>query len=165
MEQRRPREVILIAALAANGVIGRDGALPWRLPEDLKRFRRLTLGHTLLMGRKTFDSLGKPLDGRDNWVLSRDAAFAPAGVRVFASLQAALEAAPPQLFAIGGADLYAQLLPQAQRLELTEVHAEVSGDAFFPAIDRSQWREVAREDHSVDDRHAWPYSFVTLERR
>ena len=165
METRPKREIVLIAAVAANGVIGRDGGLPWRLPEDLQRFRRLTMGHAMLMGRKTFDSLGKPLPGRDNWVLTRAPGFAPQGVRVFTSLQQALDASPPVLYVIGGADLYAQVLPIAQRLELTEVHSDIAGDAHFPAFDRSQWREVAREQHDADARHSHPYSFVTLVRR
>jgi dihydrofolate reductase len=160
-----PPLIVLIAALADNGVIGRDGALPWRLPEDLKRFRRLTMGQTLLMGRKTFESLGKPLDGRDNWVLTRDPAFAPPGVRVFHSLADALHAAPATLYIIGGAELYAQTLPSAHRLELTRVHAAVEGDARFPDFDAAAWREAGREDHAADARHAFPYSFVTLERR
>ena len=157
----------LIAAVADNGVIGRDGDLPWRLPEDLKRFRRLTTGNTVLMGRKTWVSLGRPLPDRANWVLTRDAAFtAPEGVRVFRDLAAAL-AAPPQgeLLVIGGAELYRQALPQAGRLELTRVHATVPGDTFFPEIDAAQWRETAHEDRPADERHAHAYSFVTLERR
>ncbi|MDR3416100.1 MAG: dihydrofolate reductase [Nevskia sp.] len=155
----------LVAAVAENGVIGRDGGLPWRLPEDLKRFRRLTLGNTVLMGRKTFESLGKPLDGRSNWVLTRQPGFAPAGVRVFHDLETVL-AQPPQgqLMVIGGAELYRLTLPLAQRLELTRVHAAVEGDTRFPQFDPAQWREMAREDHPADPRHAWPYSFVTLVR-
>lgn len=155
----------LVVAVADNGVIGRDGDLPWRLPEDLKHFRRLTLGNTVLMGRKTFDSLGKPLEGRANWVLTRDPAYAPAGATVFHTLDAAL-AAPPQgeLLVIGGAELYRQTLPHARRLELTRVHAEVAGDTCFPAYDPAQWREIAREDRAADERHAHAYSFLTLER-
>jgi dihydrofolate reductase len=158
-------ELILIAAVADNGVIGRDGTLPWRLPEDLKRFRRLTLGKTVLMGRRTFESLGKPLDGRDNWVLTRDPAFSPAGVRVFRDLNCALALEPPELYVIGGAEIYRQTLPLAQRLELTQVHAEPAGDTHFPAFDRADWRETMREDRPADDRHPFSYSFVTLARR
>lgn len=147
-------------------MIGRDGGLPWRLPEDLKHFRRLTMGNTVLMGRKTFDSLGKPLEGRANWVLTRDPAYAPAGAKVFHTLDAAL-AAPPQgeLLVIGGAELYRQTLPYARRLELTRVHANADGDTHFPAYDPAQWREVARQDRAADERHAHAYSFLTLERR
>jgi dihydrofolate reductase len=156
----------LIAAVADNGVIGRNGALPWKLPEDLKHFRRLTLGNTVLMGRKTYDSLGKPLDGRANWVLTRDPAFAPAGVRVFRELAAALAAEPQgRLLVIGGGELYRLSLPLAQCLELTLVHASPSGDAHFPDYDAAQWREAARADHVADERHPFAYSFVTLVRQ
>ncbi len=158
--------VILIAALAENGVIGRDGALPWRLPEDLKRFRRLTLGNTVLMGRKTWDSLGKPLDGRDNWVLTRDGGFTAAGVQVFHHLEQALSAPRNgNLMVIGGAELYRQTLALADRLELTQVQASMAGDTWFPTLNPADWRETAREDHAIDDRHQYAYSFVTLECR
>lgn len=155
----------LVAAVAENGVIGRGGTLPWRLPEDLKHFRRLTLGNTVLMGRKTYDSLGKPLDGRANWVLTRDPAFAAPGVRVFRELAEALAAEPQgRLLVIGGGELYRQTLPLAQCLELTLVHASPQGDAHFPAYVPAQWREAARTDHAADERHPCAYSFVTLVR-
>ena len=155
----------LVVAVSENGIIGRDGGLPWRLPEDLKHFRRLTLGNTVLMGRKTFESLGKPLEGRANWVLTRDAAFAPAGAQVFRDLEAALAATPQgELLVIGGAELYRQTLPLASRLELTRVHAQIEGDTHFPDYDTQQWRETARVDHAPDERHAHAYSFLTLDR-
>ena len=157
-------QLILVAAIADNGIIGRDGALPWRLPADMKHFRRLTLGHTVLMGRKTFDSLGKPLEGRDNWVLTRDRRYAPAGARVFHELDVAVQEAPAELYVIGGAELYALTLPRASRLELTLVHGNIVGDTCFPDFDRSAWREAAREDHAADEKHAHNYSFVTLVR-
>jgi dihydrofolate reductase len=157
-------ELILVAAIADNGVIGRGGTMPWRLPEDLKRFRRLTWGKTVLMGRRTFESLGRPLPGRENWVLSRARDFAPPGVRVFRDLAAALDAAPAELYVIGGSELYRQTLPLARCLELTEVHAALEGDTYFPPFDRRCWRETAREDHPADARHAYPYSFVRLIR-
>ncbi|WP_029921279.1 dihydrofolate reductase [Nevskia soli] len=160
----KPR-LTLVVAVSENGVIGRDGGLPWRLPEDLKHFRRLTLGNTVLMGRKTFESLGKPLEGRANWVLTRDAAFAAAGARVFRDLDAALAASPQgELLVIGGAELYRQTLPLASRLELTRVHAQVEGDTRFPDYDAKQWRETSRVDHAADERHAHAYSFLTLDR-
>lgn len=156
----------LVAAVADNGVIGRGGTLPWKLPEDLKHFRRLTLGNTVLMGRKTYDSLGKPLDGRANWVLTRDPAFAPPGVRVFRDLAEALAAEPQgRLLVIGGGELYRQALPLAQCLELTLVHAAPQGDARFPDYDAAQWREAARIDHVADERHPFAFSFVTLIRQ
>jgi dihydrofolate reductase len=156
----------LIAAVARNGVIGRDGRLPWRLPEDLKRFKRLTLGNTVLMGRKTWDSLGRPLPERDNWVLSRDPGFAPDGARLFRSLDQAL-AAPcrGELIVIGGAELYLQTLPLASRLELTEVEAEVEGDTHFPAFDPVEWPVIAETACPADERHALACRFVTRRRR
>jgi dihydrofolate reductase len=162
--------IVLIAAHDKNGVIGREGDLPWRLPEDLKRFRRLTMGRTLLMGRKTWASLGKPLDGRDNWVLSRDAAFAPAGARVFGTLDNALathaaEKPGEDLMVIGGAEIYRQALPHADRLELTRVQARVEGDAHFPVIDPAQWLEHTEAECPADARHAHAFAFVTLTRR
>lgn len=156
----------LIAAIAENGVIGREGRLPWTLPNDLRRFRRLTMGNTILMGRRTWDSLGHALDGRENWILTRDPTFCADDARVFHSLDDVYKAQPQGvLMAIGGADLYRQTLPMAGRLELTLVHARVDGDAHFPDIDENDWREVGREKHSADDRHTYAYDFVTYERR
>ncbi|MDE2149092.1 MAG: dihydrofolate reductase [Gammaproteobacteria bacterium] len=159
-------DLVLIAALDEGGLIGRGGGMPWHLSEDLRRFKRLTVGNTVLMGRKTFESIGRPLPGRQNWVLSRDPAFAPTGCRVFAALEAALAAeAHGTLFVIGGAELYRQTLPQADRLELTCIHIRLDGDTWFPAFDTGKWREITREDHPADARHAFAFSFVTLERR
>ncbi|TJY61031.1 type 3 dihydrofolate reductase [Sinimarinibacterium sp. CAU 1509] len=156
----------LIAALDRNRVIGRNGDLPWRLPDDLRHFKRLTRGKTVLMGRKTWISLGRPLPERDNWVISRDPAFRAEGARVFQSLETALQAHEPsqELMVIGGAELYRQLLSRADRLYLTEVDAEVDGDAWFPDFDRGQWRETAREVHAPDERHAYAFAFITLDR-
>lgn len=158
--------LVLVAALADDGLIGVDGDLPWRLPDDLRRFKALTLGHIVLMGRKTWDSLGKPLPGRDNWVLSRDAGFAPEGARVFRTLDDALAAAGERtIMVIGGAQLYGLTLPLAQRLELTRVNAQLPGDTYFPRIDEQDWQELASQAHAADERHAYPYRFVTLVRR
>lgn len=155
----------IIAALAQNGVIGIEGRLPWQVRDDLKRFRALTIGKTVLMGRKTWDSLGRPLSDRDNWVLTRDPQFRPEGARVFSSLAEALAAeCASELLIIGGAELYRQALPRADRMELTEIHADVNGDARFPEFDRLDWRELAREPHPADDRNEYPYSFVSYER-
>lgn len=157
--------ISLVVAMDEAGTIGRGGALPWRLPEDLKHFRRLTLGKTVLMGRRTWDSLGKPLEGRRNWVLSRDPAFRPAGAEVFASLEQALAAHDQgELVVIGGAQLYRQALPLAQTLYVTRVHARVEGDTTFPPWRESDFRQTAAVSHPADDRHAHAYSFVTLER-
>lgn len=159
----RPR-IELVVAAARNGVIGRDNGLPWRLPEDLKRFKALTMGHPILMGRKTFASIGKPLPGRKNIVLTRDASFEPEGVCVVHSWDDALLAADGlTLMVIGGAEIYALALPQADRIHLTEVDADVEGDAHFPSLD-GRWREVAREVHPIDERHAFGMAFVTLDR-
>ena len=155
-----------------GGLIGRGGQLPWRMPEDLKHFRRLTMGKAMLMGRRTWDSLGKPLDGREHWVLSRDRGFRPEGCRVFASLEAALAAhedrghgpLPHELMVIGGAELFRATLPVAQRIDLTRIHARIEGDTWFPVAGLAPFRETSRVDHPADARHAWPYSFITLER-
>lgn len=156
----------LIVAMDRGRLIGRDGDLPWRLPNDLKHFRQQTLGKTVLMGRRTWASLGRPLPQRDNWVLTRDRAFQAEGARVFHTLEAALTAHEAgELMVIGGAELYRQALPLAQRLYLTEIDVELDGDTRFPAFERDEWREVASESHAADERHAWPYRFVTLERK
>lgn len=156
-----------VVAVARNGVIGAAGGLPWRLPEDLKHFRRLTVGRPVLMGRRTWDSLGRPLPERTNLVLTRDPAwFAPGAVRVGSLAEArAAAGSAPRLMIIGGAELYRATLPDAATIHLTEVHADVPGDVRFPPLDPAEWRETAREDRPADERHAYPYSFVTLTRR
>jgi len=157
----------LVVAMDRNRVIGRGGDLPWRLPDDLKQFKQTTLGHTILMGRRTWDSLGRPLPGRDNWVLSRSSEFSPQGARVFASLDDALAAFEgDELMVIGGGELYKQALPRARRLYLTEVDTEVAdGDTWFPAFDPADFEELACVGHGADERHAWPFRFRTLQRR
>jgi dihydrofolate reductase len=159
--------VSLIVAMAQNGVIGRDNALPWRLPEDLKRFKAFTLGKTILMGRKTYESIGRPLPGRANLVLTRDRDWMAAGVIVVHSVEQALMQAGPgkELVAIGGAEIYRLVLPFARRIYLTHVHADVPGDTFFPDFDSTQWADVECRMHPADDQHAFPLTFVTLERR
>jgi dihydrofolate reductase len=157
--------ISLVVAMDEAGTIGRGGGLPWRLPEDLRHFRRLTLGKTVLMGRKTWDSLGKPLEGRRNWVLSRDPAFRPAGAEVFATLEQALAAhREGELVVIGGAELYRQALPLARTVHLTRVHARVDGDTRFPAWREADFRQTGSVSHPADARHAHAYSFITLER-
>lgn len=148
-------------------MIGIENRLPWHLPADMKHFRALTLGKAVLMGRKTFESIGKPLADRINIVVTQDRQFRPEGVKVAHSIDEALTLASDQeeIMVIGGASFYAQLLPRAQRLYLTEIHQAFPGDAFFPAWDEGAWRETAREDHEPDDANPHPYSFVTLERR
>jgi dihydrofolate reductase len=159
------KTISLVVAMDEAGTIGRAGTLPWRLPEDLRHFRRLTLGKTVLMGRRTWDSLGKPLDGRRNWVLSRDPAFRPAGAEVFATLEQALAAhADGELVVIGGAELYRQALPLAQVVHLTRVHATIDGDTRFPAWREADFTQTSTVTHPPDARHAHAYSFITLER-
>ncbi len=163
-------QLVLVVARADNGVIGRDGALPWHLPADLRRFKRITVGKPVVMGRKTFVSIGKPLPGRHNIVLSRDAAWRAEGVTVVLNLAEAVAAAgldprarADEIMIIGGAQIYAEALPSAVRIELTEVHLSPTGDTVLPAFDAARWREVAREDHPAQG-DAPAHSFVTLER-
>ncbi len=156
-----------VVAMARNGVIGRDGGLPWRLPDDLRRFKAITMGKPILMGRRTCESLGRPLPGRENIVLTRDRAWSAPGCRVVHSLDEALAAAgeAAEVMVIGGAEVYRLAWPWLARLELTEVHGDVEGDTRLDAFDPSQWRELAREHHPADERHALAFSFLTLERR
>ena len=160
-------EVSLIVATDDGGGIGLRGGLPWHLPDDLRRFKALTLGKPVVMGRRTWDSIGRPLPGRLNIVVSRDPRRAIEGATVAATLEAALAAAGnvPEVCVIGGAEIYRLALPLADRVELTEVHANVGADTFFPPLDPAEWEEVAREDRAADERHAHPMSFVTLRRR
>jgi dihydrofolate reductase len=170
-------------AVDRRWAIGRNGRLPWRLPDDLRRFKALTLGHPVIMGRKTFQSIGRALPGRTNVVVTRQHGYRAPGATVVHSLQAALAEAravpSPRsrvpgprsgahgeecVFVIGGGQLYAQTLPLAGRLYVTHVETEVEGaDAHFPALDPGVWREVAREGHPADDRHPFPFSYVTYE--
>lgn len=154
----------IIAAMARDRVIGIQNRLPWHLPEDLAHFRRLTLGHHIIMGRRTFESIGYPLPGRATVIVTRDAGFRPPGCVSAASLEGAIAACgdDPEVFFVGGAQLYAQALPLARRLYLTEIDADFPGDAWFPEFDRAAWRETAREAHVAASGLA--YAFVTLER-
>jgi dihydrofolate reductase len=159
--------VSLIWAMADNRVIGIDNSLPWRLPADMQWFRAQTMGKPLIMGRLTFESFGaKPLPGRRNIVVSRNVDYRAAGVGVAASLGEALVLAGdvPEVMIIGGASLYQQALPLADRLYMTLVHAEPAGDAWFPAFDTTQWQEVEHNDFAADDKNPYPYSFIVLER-
>ncbi len=159
-------QITLIAALARNRVIGQGNALPWRLPEDLKRFKELTLGHPIIMGRKTWTSLGRPLPGRTNIVISRSPEFAAAGAVMVRSLHEAIEAAASsgtaEAFIIGGAEIFHQALPLAHRLQLTEIDRNYVGDVYFPNFDKSAWLEIARECHH--SANGFDYAFVTYER-
>lgn len=152
--------------MAENRVIGRGNALPWRLPADMKRFKALTMGHAVIMGRKTFDTMGKPLPGRRNIVLTRDRRWSSPGVEVTHDLAGALALAAGDslVFVAGGAEIYGLALPRANRLDLTLVHATVDGDAFFPEFSPSEWSLVEDEKHAADDRHAFPFSFRRYQR-
>jgi dihydrofolate reductase len=156
--------VFLVVARADNGVIGRDGALPWHLPADLKRFKALTMGSAMVMGRRTFDSLPGPLPGRRHIVLTRDPDWRAEGVETVHSVGEALDrGAGAPISVIGGAAIFALFLPRADRIELTEIHARPEGDVAIPAFDPAQWREAAREDHDAADGGP-AFSFVRLER-
>lgn len=156
--------VYLVAAVAANGVIGSGGKLPWRLPEDLRHFKELTLGHPVIMGRKTWESLGKPLPGRENIVVTRTPGYDAPGAHLAASLDAALAfcAGETLAFVIGGGQLYAAALPIADAMVITEIGREYAGDARFPAYDRSAWRETQRKAHTASD--GLRFDFVLYER-
>lgn len=159
--------ISLIVAMAQNGVIGRENSLPWRLPADLKRFRSFTLGKPIIMGRKTFESIGRPLPDRTNLVLTRDPGWVAHGVIVVHSLAEALAQADAieELVAIGGAEVYRLLLPLARRMYLTHVQADVAGDITFPEFDSTQWADIDCSSQPADEEHAYPLTFVTLERR
>ena len=157
----------LIAAVAHNSVIGRGGELPWRIPADLQYFKAITMGKPMIMGRRTFESIGKALPGRTNIVVTRSADFSADDVDVAGNLEQALEIAAgtgaDEVMVIGGGEIYAAALPRADRLYLTEVHIDAVGDVRFPTFDRAQWRELSRDDHAAaGDNPA--FSFVTLER-
>ena len=165
-------KVVLVAAVAENGVIGRDGALPWRLNSDMQHFRRLTLGRPVVMGRKTYESIGKPLKDRTNIVISRDPGYAAEGIVVAHSLEAAMELAredasrrgADSIAIIGGAGIFSDGLRFADRLEITLVHASPPGDTFFPAIDGETWRETARLRQEAAPGDDADVSFITYER-
>jgi dihydrofolate reductase len=159
-------KIAIVVAMAANRVIGKDNQLPWHLPADLRHFKQLTLGKPVLMGRKTYESIGRPLPGRANIVLTRDRDYAAPGCTVVHSLEEALEAAgtSPEVMVIGGAGLYSQVLPRTDTIYLTRVHAGFEGDTVFPELNESDWHEVGRTDCEPDERNPWPYSFLELVR-
>lgn len=158
----------IIVAVAENGVIGHNNQLIWHLPEDLKMFKRLTSGHPIIMGRKTFESIGKPLPNRTSIIITKNPEFQIEGCITVHSLEEAIEAANEieenEAFIIGGAEIYRLALPFVDTIYLTEVHHSFEGDTFFPAIDKDIWEEVNRTDHDVDEKHLYKYSFVELEK-
>ena len=159
--------ISIIVAVSANNVIGNEGDLPWRLPDDLRRFKAVTMGKPIIMGRKTCESIGKPLPGRQNIVITGQAGFDAPGCDVVGSKEAALAAAgdAAEVMVIGGSQVYALFLPDAGRLYLTRVHAELEGDVHFPDVASDDWRLVAAETHGADERNEYDYSFRTYERR
>ncbi len=159
--------IAIIAAVARNGVIGHRNRMPWHLPDDLKRFRRLTLGQAVIMGRRTFESIGKPLAGRNNIVVTRSPDWTRPGCHAVHSLEAALAAVHERedAFVIGGAEIYALALPVARRLYMTEIDRDFEGDAFFPEFDRSRWREVSRESRVLAGAEGFSYHFIAYDQR
>ena len=166
-------KIVLVAAIGENNVIGRNGQLPWRLKSDLQHFRRLTLNKPVIMGRKTYESIGKPLKDRTNIVLTKDLGLVVPGGVLANSLDAALGVARQdaekrgvdEIMVIGGSDLFAATLPKADRLEITHVHASPEGDAYFPPIDPTQWREVARRDYDAGPADDASFTVATYLRR
>src|SRR5262245_17558560 len=165
MSQSSGPRVYLVAAVAANGIIGANGKLPWHIPEELKHFKRLTLGHPIIMGRRTWESLKGPLPQRENIVVTRTPGYQAPGAAVAISLEGALALRPgqPVAFVIGGTQLFAEALPHAAGMVLTEIKRDYEGDTRFPDWDRSQWRESQREGHAAAD--GTPFDFVLYERK
>jgi dihydrofolate reductase len=158
--------VSLVVAMSENRVIGRNGGLPWRLPDDLKHFKQITVDHTVIMGRKTFDEVKHPLDNRRNVVISRNREFHPHGVTVVPTLAEALAlgATESEVFVIGGGEVFKLALPRADRLYLTVVHAQIEGDTYFPEFDAAAWVLEDEERHEADARHAYPFTFRNYQR-
>ena len=165
-------DIVFVVAIAENGVIGRDNALPWHLKSDLQRFKKITMGRPIIMGRKTYESIGRPLPGRTNIVVTRDAGFKADGVVTASSLDAAYDIAAEdavrrlvtEIMVIGGADIFKQWMNRADRLEITEVHAKPDGDTHLTAIDNKVWQEVSRERHAKTEGDSADYSYVTYRR-
>ncbi|MFP7410010.1 type 3 dihydrofolate reductase [Aeromonas veronii] len=162
-------KISMIAAMAHDRVIGKDNQMPWHLPADLAHFKRVTLGKSVLMGRKTFESIGRPLPGRRNLVISRNPGYQAEGIEVVGSVEAALAllagSSVEELMVIGGGHLYAEMLPSADCLYLTRIDLAVEGDTRFPAFDDGQWQRVDCESHPADEKNPHPYSFETWQRR
>ena len=156
----------LIVAMSENRVIGRDGDLPWRLSADLRRFKRLTMGHHIIMGRLTYDSIGRPLPGRTTVVISRNRNYNDPHIKVARDLEEAIELAPDdyEVFITGGAQIFSLALPLVQRCYLTLVHTELEGDVLFPEVRWDRWQLTAQERHAADEKNQFNYSFLTYER-
>jgi dihydrofolate reductase len=165
--------LVLVAAVAENGVIGRGGQLPWKIPGDLKRFKEITIGKPVIMGRRTYESMGGPLRDRFNIVLTHDGGYSAVGAVVVTDLESALALASKEaakaktsdIAIIGGNVVFEETLPRAHRLELTEVHGSPEGDAYFPKFDKTEWKEIRRDGPHQGEKDSLPYTFVTYERR
>ncbi|MDH3934569.1 MAG: type 3 dihydrofolate reductase [Gammaproteobacteria bacterium] len=159
-------KISIVVAMDANGVIGRGNELPWHLPADLQHFKKTTMGKPILMGRKTHESIGRPLPGRTNIVITRDSGYQAKGCVVVNSIDAAMQAAGEQdeIMVIGGAEFYRQVLAHTSTIYLTRIHASVDGDTVFPELNATDWREVERSDQSADEKNPYDYSFIRLER-
>lgn len=161
--------IALVVAIAENRVIGKDNQLIWHLPEDLKHFKQLTMGHPMVMGRKTFDAIGKPLPGRTSIIVTRQPDYqAPAGCVVVSSVEEALQeglSRDEHVMVVGGAEIYQQTLPYAEVVYLTLVHESFEGDVYFPDLDAEAWEVTDQEEHLPDERHAYPYTFFTFRRK
>ena len=159
--------ISIIVAASTNNVIGAQGELPWQLSDDLQRFRQLTMGKPIVMGRLTWESIGRPLPGRQSIVVTRQADFVADGCDVVASFAEAIDAAGDagEIMIIGGSQIYDLFLPQASRLYITRVHAEIEGDAFFPGIDETLWQLVSSEEHEADASNQYPFAFMSYERK
>ena len=160
---------IIMAAIARNSVIGKDNDLIWHLPADLRFFKQTTKGHTLIMGRKTFESLGNPLPHRDSWIITRNETYTAEGISVFHSLTRALDEAESRgldtIFILGGGEIYKQSIDIADKLIITEVHEKFEGDTYFPEIKQDVWEEVSREEHKADEKNKYDYAFVEYLRK
>jgi len=159
--------VTIMAAIAANNALGKDNQLIWHLPADLKRFKKTTLNHAVIMGRKTYESLGKPLSNRTNIIITRDKNYKAEGCVVVNSLKKALKIAAEvdeNPFILGGAEIYKQAMPFTDKLDITFVHHQFDADVFFPEIDKTIWKETSRENFKADENNKYDYSFVTFER-
>jgi dihydrofolate reductase len=162
--------ISLIVAMGENRVIGGNGHIPWRLPADFKHFKELTMGHPIVMGRKTFESIGKPLPGRTNIIITRDASYQREGIVSVASPGAAVAASGDatggdEIFVIGGAEIYKLFLPQADKLYITKVDGDFKGDAFFPEWEKEEWQSVSSEEHKKDEKNLFDFAYLVYERK
>ncbi|MEI8385250.1 MAG: dihydrofolate reductase [Nitrosomonadaceae bacterium] len=165
-----PPHLSILVAMAKNRVIGKNNTLPWQLPPDLKRFKQLTMGHHIVMGRKTYESIGRPLPGRTSIIITRQTDYQAPGAIVVASIDQALKVSSEgqeidqEIFVIGGAEIYQQALELCQRIYITEIQQEFDGDTLFPELNQQEWREISREKHRLNDGGGFEYHFVVLDR-